>query len=67
MNVERDDPESTNAEFFLTAKPGGCRRMFTSFLEARRFVCYVTLVEAARRTPDDSANYSIEVKRKNYP
>jgi len=41
--------------------------MFTSFLEPRSFVCDVTLVEAARRTPDDSADYSIEVKRKNYP
>ena len=43
-------------------QPRSRRRMFASFLETRRFIRDVSLVDASRRTGNDSSNQSIEIQ-----
>ena len=43
-------------------QPRSCRRMLASFLETRRFIRDVSLVDPSRRTGDDSSNQSIEIQ-----
>ena len=47
-------------------QPRSCRRMLASFLETRRFIRDVSLVDASRRAGNDSSNESIKVQGQNH-